>query len=86
MELSLNSAFFVKLAQLAQVNRTSNGSQFMELVNVCGTASTECSVASLIEHQTYIPRTWVETQPGYCVWLLQFLANLSNLAKLLSRN
>ena len=46
---------FVKLTQLAEYDKTSHACQWMTLVNVWGTASTECSVAYLVEHQTYNP-------------------------------
>ena len=58
--------FVVKWAQSTQYDKTSHAWQFMELLNVWGTVSTESSVACLVEHQTCIPRDWVQTLPMFC--------------------
>ena len=46
---------------VAQFDKTSDACQFMKLVNVWGTASTESSVAYLVEHQA-----WVPALPMFC--------------------
>ena len=54
--------FVVKLTQFAQFDKTSDACQYMKLVNVW---KTESYVACLVEHQGYIPRTWVPTPPKF---------------------
>ena len=50
-----------------------------------GTGVIESSLACLGEHQTCNPRVWVQLRSKF--WsVVKFLANLSNLTNLLSRN
>ena len=56
LSFPLIQPFVVKLAQLAQFDKTSDAYPCMDLMNVRVTATTESSVAYLVEHQTYIPR------------------------------
>ena len=62
LTLGLHSRFpliqplFVKLTQLAKFDKPSEAYQYMELLIVWGTASTESSVAYLVRQLTCNPR------------------------------